>query len=176
MINVIPLTDMDYAFKLNAINLLLLYDEHFKNDLSDDIVNGCISMYENTIKPFRELNYTQEEIKDIFKRGLSNGYLAFEKITYNGKLTQLYELNPLDLIPGSKFNNGITERFWKNESTGIHYADEQILHISFEYFFSYLSSKYDTLNRLGERPSISEHLTKLEREHKINQLVDDTIE
>lgn len=171
----VPLLAMDYAFKLNAINKLLLYDPFFKDELNDARIDDTINIFEEELKEFKELNYTKEEIRDIVKRGLSCGYLAFERVTNIGKLIQLYELNPLNLIPGYRHLDGKARKFWSDDVTGIHYIDIQVLYLNFSFYFDFLSNKYDMLESMGKRPDILMHLRKIEREHKINQIVNDTI-
>lgn len=175
MDKMIPLPAMDYAYKLNAINKLLLYDPLFKNELSDVRINDIIEMYDVKLEDFKILNYTNSEIFEIVKKGVSGVALAFERITDRGQLIHLYELDVTKLIPNNTYIGGKSIIFWEDITNNIKYTHDQILFLNFSFFFDYLANKYDMLEQLGKRPNISEYIKKLDRDNKINQIVNDTI-
>lgn len=89
------------------------------------------------------------------------------------KLIGLVALNPGDFVSSvSPKNNGVLGRVWKDMDGQLRYLDDELIIINLDFRYDYLISKYEKMVENGKRPEmIIEHLKTLEREAKINMLI-----
>lgn len=173
-----PFRHRDYTFKSEAMKLLYETDEYFKSDFSDSSIDNIIEMYD--IPEFKELNYSVEHVRDIFRNGICESICMLVKINDSSdEIIKLISLNPLKYIVSlSSINStdGLLSRVWKNIDSDLTYSDSELIIIDLTFRLDYLVTKYEKLVENGKRNKMdSECLNILKRDVKINELINDTI-
>lgn len=168
----VPFRQKDFHFKSRAIKALVKSDKSFQSDFSNIEIDKIIRMYD--IPELQELNYSDDKIRKIFRRGIIESMSMLVKIKDNsGKLKSLTSINPGDYMPSfSTKYNVVIGRVWKDMDGQLRYLDDELIIIDLDFRYDYLISKYEKMVENGKRPEMTiEHLKTLERDIKINMLV-----